>query len=122
MISVINFLEDEGYYIQLLTSRPDLNLKCKYQTYKWLDNAGIIYNNLAFASEKYIWVSKQKYYVSGNVKFAIDDSPKHALEYATHGVKVFMPNLSYNKNTRHENIILFDRENPSDLTKKILDV
>lgn len=108
-IDTINDLSSKGYYIQLLTSRPGNNLKCKYQTYMWLDNMGIIFDDLAFSSEKYIWVSKQKYYVSGNVKLAIDDSPKHAMEYATHDIKVLLPDLPYNKQARHENISVFQK-------------
>ena len=116
---VINYLHDKGYYIQLLTSRPESNLKCKYQTYKWLDNNGVIFDNLSFAYEKYIWVAKQKYYISGDVKFAIDDSPKHSMEYATHDVKVLMPDLPYNKKAIHENIITFKRKDMLKEVKKL---
>jgi hypothetical protein len=106
-------LKEQGYYIQLLTSRPESNLKCKYQTYYWLEKNDVYYDNLGFAFEKYIWVSKKDYYMSGNVKFAVDDSPKHSMEYATHDVKVIMPDLPYNKNARHDNIIVFEKENIS---------
>jgi len=119
-IEVINYLHDSGYYIQLLTSRPESNLKCKYQTYKWLDNNGVLFDNLSFAYEKYIWVSKQKYYLSGDVKFAIDDSPKHSMEYATHDLKILMPDLPYNKKAKHDNITTFKRKDMLKEVKKIV--
>ena len=40
---------------------------------------------------------QSEYWVSGKIEFAIDDSPKHAAEYAKHGIKVFLPMKSYNK-------------------------
>jgi len=117
MVNVIEYLRENNYYIQLLTSRPANNLKCKYQTYVWLNRNNIYYDNLAFAAEKFIWISKKDFYVNGDVKFAIDDSPKHAMEYATHDLTVFMPDLSYNKSARHSNIIIFDRDTVLDVIK-----
>ena len=38
-----------------------------------------------------------KYYDSSSIHFAIDDSPKHATEYAKHGIPVKVPRKSYNK-------------------------
>jgi hypothetical protein len=119
-IEAINILKENNYYIQLLTSRPEENLKCKYQTYMWLDNNGISFDSLAFASEKYIWVAKQSYYTTGDVKFAIDDSPKHSMEYATHDINVLMPNLPYNKNVSHENVKIFERNEMTCLIKRII--
>jgi hypothetical protein len=120
MKEAIEILKSKGCYIQLLTSRPEGNLKCKYQTYSWLNKNNVYYDNLAFSFEKYIWIAKKDFYVEGNVKFAIDDSPKHAMEYATHDIKVLMPDLPYNKNARHENITLFNRENLLNLIKNLI--
>ena len=117
------FLEaakENNIYVQLLTSRPEFNLKCKYQTYTWLDQNKIHYDNLGFAPEKFIWLSKKEYYLQNKVAFAIDDSPKHALEYATHGIKVAIPNLPYNKNAVHENIERFQRESMFESLKENL--
>ena len=36
-----------------------------------------------------------------HIKFAIDDSPKHALEYAKHGIECHVPVKSYNKQTQN---------------------
>jgi uncharacterized HAD superfamily protein len=110
-VELLDNLRKQGVYIQLLTARPDFNLKCKYQTYVWLDKNNIPFDNIDFASEKYIWVAKKDYYIKGNVLFAIDDSPKHSMEYATHDVKVLLPDLPYNQNANHEYITRFDRSN-----------
>ena len=119
-IETINYLKDNNYYIQLLTSRPESNLKCKYQTYMWLDNNGVYFDNLAFASEKYIWVAKQSYYTSGDVSFAIDDSPKHSMEYATHDINVLMPDLPYNNQTRHDKINIFKKSKMLSKVKNLI--
>jgi hypothetical protein len=119
-IETINILKENNYYIQLLTSRPAHNLKCKYQTYMWLDNNGVYFDNLAFASEKYIWLSKQSYYTTGEVKFAIDDSPKHSMEYATHDINVLMPNLPYNKTAKHNNIKTFEKNEMVEIIKSLI--
>ena len=108
-----NFLQlarEDGYYIQLLTSRPQHNLKCKYQTYLWLVRNNIPFDNIGFAAEKYIWVSKKDFYLKGNLVVAIDDSPKHAMEYATHDVNVLVPKTAYNKDLSHKNISHFNLE------------
>jgi len=108
-----NFLQlarEDGYYIQLLTSRPQHNLKCKYQTYLWLARNNIPFDNIGFAAEKYIWVSKKDFYLKGNLVVAIDDSPKHAMEYATHDVNVLVPKTAYNKDLSHKNISHFNLE------------
>ena len=98
---MLNKLKNNGYYIYLLTSRPKNNLKCKYQTYKWLEDNEIIFDNIDFAAEKYLWLSKQDFYINKQVHFAIDDSSKHAMEYATHGLKCYVPLANYNKKTKH---------------------
>ena len=92
-----SMLSDLGYEIQLLTSRPEKNLKCKYQTLQSLLNNNITFDKLNFSFEKYIWLAKQKFYLDGRFKFAIDDSPKHVSEYANHDVPVVMPVFEYNK-------------------------
>lgn len=90
-------LQKSGYEIQLLTSRPERNLKCKYQTLQSLLDNNIVFDKLNFSSEKYIWLAKQDFYLDGRFKFAIDDSPKHVSEYANHNVPVIMPIYEYNK-------------------------
>ena len=107
MIEFLNLAKKDGVYIQLLTSRPAANLKCKYQTYTWLFNNNVPYDNIGFASEKYIWVAKKDFYLNGQLVTAIDDSPKHAMEYATHDVHVLVPKTEYNKDIKHENISHF---------------
>lgn len=114
MILTVNSLYKKGYYIQLLTSRPDSNLKCKHQTFLWLKNSGLKFHNLAFSAEKYLWLAKQRYYIENKVIYAIDDSGKHATEYSTHGITCFMPDLSYNKNAVNDKIIRFNIENETD--------
>jgi len=102
-----NFLESlrkKGYWIHLLTARPEDNLNCFYETYQWLACWLIQYDDLSFSSEKFRWCAQSKYYDSGAIKFAIDDSPKHAMEYARHGIKCFVPEKSYNQHIEHKNI------------------
>lgn len=109
MINFVNSLYEKGYYVQLLTSRPSENHRCHTQTYAWLKSNNVKYHSLAFSPEKYLWLSQQDYYIDNKVLFAIDDSGKHAIEYASHGIVCIMPDLSYNKNARHDNIFTFDR-------------
>ena len=101
-------LRELGYEIHLLTSRPERNLICRYHTCQILLNNNIVFDKLNFSSEKYIWLSRQDFYLDGRFKFAIDDSAKHSLEYANHGVKVVVPKMSYNSHLDHENIQLVE--------------
>ena len=110
MVNFLRLAREDGYYIQLLTSRPEHNLKCKYQTFLWLQRNNIPFDNIGFAAEKYIWVSKKDFYIKGNLVAAIDDSPKHAMEYATHDVNVLVPKTAYNKDVTHKNISHFNLE------------
>lgn len=104
-------LKAKGVYIQLLTSRPSQNLRCKYQTFQWLKENNIPYDNIGFAPEKYLWLAKKEYYIEGRVLFAVDDSAKHAMEYATHDIKCFVPKTSYNESASHNNIVHYDYDN-----------
>ena len=107
MVEFLKLAANDNIYIQLLTSRPESNLKCKYQTYSWLHNNNIPFDNIGFAAEKYIWLAKKKFYLNGNLLAAIDDSPKHAMEYATHDIEVLVPKTEYNKDIQHKNITHF---------------
>lgn len=99
-------LKDDGYYIHLLTARPGNNLRCVYDTYTWLESNGIKFDKLSFASEKLRWCMQSEYWIKNSIAFAIDDSPKHAAEYAKHGIKVFLPRKPYNKEVQLcENIL-----------------
>ena len=102
-------LQEDGYWIQLLTARPGDNLRCFYDTYSWLIKNNIPFDSLDFSSEKFRWCAKSTYYDKGAIKFAIDDSPKHATEYVTHGISCFVPNKSYNKGVHDlDDIIVYD--------------
>lgn len=107
----IDQLKSQGYWIQILTARPEENLRCMYNTYQWLDKHGFYYDDIAFSAEKFRWCAKSKYYDSNSIKFAIDDSPKHASEYANHGIKCYVPVKSYNKTVVHENSFFYDNFN-----------
>jgi|TARA_R110000751_G_scaffold18356_3_gene55966 hypothetical protein len=106
------FLEDlraKGYWIQLLTARPKKNLKIFYDTYSWLSSTGLPFDKVDFSPEKLRWCMNSEYYNSGAISFAVDDSPKHALEYAKHGICVKVPTKSYNNSINHENIQFYSK-------------
>ena len=90
-------LKEAGFWLQILTARPEEDLRCMYDTYQWLEKNGVPYDDIAFSSEKFRWCAKSKYYDKRKILFAIDDSPKHAEEYAKHGINVKVPIKSYNK-------------------------
>jgi len=108
----LNQLKKKGYWVHLLTARPEDNLDCFYETYQWLQNLAIPYDDLSFSSEKFRWCAQSKYYDSGSIKFAIDDSPKHATEYVNHGITCYVPKKSYNKTVWElENIYPYENFN-----------
>ena len=100
--SFIDELKRRGYWIQILTARPEEDLRCMYNTYQWLEQYDFHYDDIAFSSEKFRWCAKSKYYDSKSIAFAIDDSTKHASEYAKHGINVKVPVKSYNKDINHK--------------------
>tara|TARA_R110002020_G_scaffold37124_19_gene112088 strand:+ start:17646 stop:18542 length:897 start_codon:yes stop_codon:yes gene_type:complete len=96
-VSFLKSLKSKGYWIQILTARPDDNLHCLYDTYYWLDKNNVYFDDIAFSAEKFRWCAQSKYYDSDSIKFSIDDSPKHAMDYVKHGIKCYVPEKSYNK-------------------------
>ena len=109
--NALSQMRSNGIWVQLLTARPSDNLKCLYDTYMWLDHAGIEYDNISFSFEKYRWLSDKPFYNKGKVICAIDDSPKHASEYASQGISVLVPKRTYNKEVwNNNNIVTFDWE------------
>lgn len=94
VVQVLQTARDLGFWVQLLTARPDQNLICLYDTYHWIQQHDIPHDGIAFSPEKYRWVVQSPYY--GHVAGCIDDSSKHAAEYAMHGLRVISPKTSYN--------------------------
>jgi hypothetical protein len=95
-IESINKLYEDGFWIQLITARPKENLLCLHDTYYWLAGTNLNFHNLDFSPEKFRWLVQKDFYDADAVVCAIDDSAKHASEYAKHGVPVFSPAKSYN--------------------------
>jgi hypothetical protein len=96
MIDFMHEVRAQGYWIQLLTARPGHDARCKYDTYDWLSKNKIPFDGIDFTPEKYMWLSDKEFYSDGSLVCAIDDSLKHAAEYARHGVHVIVPAASYN--------------------------
>jgi len=108
----LHSLREMGYWIHLLTARPEENLICLYDTYEWLHDHNIPFDDISFSGEKFRWCAKSKYYNSDSIVFAIDDSPKHVMEYAVHGIKCFVPMKSYNTKTwGADNVQAYDNFN-----------
>ena len=97
-------LRNQGYWIQFLTARPKDDLRCLLDTHAWIDAHNLPYDRIDFSPEKFRWCAKSEYYDSNSIKFAIDDSPKHAEEYAKHGIRVKVPIKSYNTHIEDDNI------------------
>lgn len=97
-------LKAMGYWVHLLTARPKENYCIFYDTYSWLTEAGFTFDRLDFSAEKFRWCAQSEYYDDDAIEFAIDDSPKHALEYSKHGIRVKVPLKSYNKHIKGDNI------------------
>ena len=96
MAAFMDSLREQGYWIQLLTARPGHDARCKYDTYDWLAKNNIPFDGIDFSPEKYVWLSDKDFYSDNSLVCAIDDSLKHATEYARHGVDVVVPATSYN--------------------------
>lgn len=96
MINFLRGLKEKGYWLQMLTARPGQDARCKYDTYDWLVKNNVPFDGIDFTPEKYVWLSDKGFYTSGDLVCAIDDSLKHASEYARHGVPVIVPETSYN--------------------------
>jgi hypothetical protein len=96
-INAINELKRRGFWIHLLTARPAKNMQCLYDTYFWLNRSGLDFDRVSFSPEKMIWLTKSDYFNQGTVVCAIDDSVKHTMEYAKHGIRVMSPTMSYNE-------------------------
>ena len=108
IIDAVNKLHNEGYWIQILTARPDDSLVCKYDTFQWLKKSGLKYHRVDFSPEKYRWLTKTDYYTNEKIVCAIDDSAKHSAEYAKHGVLACAPLKSYNSElTDLENVLMY---------------
>jgi len=104
-------MREKGCWIHILTARPESELKCLNETYSWLSSYVKEFDSVQFSSEKYIAIAGLEAYSKGRILCAIDDSPKHAAEYAMHGVKCLVPKRSYNQGVwNNDNIIPFDWE------------
>jgi hypothetical protein len=97
MSEAIRELHNKGYWLHVLTARPEENLRCKYDTYAWILNNNLMIDRISFSTEKFRWCANSQYYDTDSIVCAIDDSPKHATEYAKHGLPVLLPVMPYNQ-------------------------
>lgn len=109
-------LKEEDRWIQIVTARPAENLTVFYDTYSWLSRMGFDVDGVTFTPEKFRWLSEQKFFGHHEV-IAVDDSGKHAAEYAKHGVKVVVPQKTYNSEVEHLNNVIYviDGHDPHDV-------
>ena len=115
-------LRSEGYWVHILTARPAEELKCLYETYSWLSERVVEFDSVQLSPEKYIAVAGLQAYKEGKVVCAIDDSSKHASEFAMHDVTCLVPRKSYNAEIwKHDNIVTFDWE-VDDVAELVRDV
>lgn len=107
--SLLARLKAAGFWIQILTARPDKNVVCFYDTYSWLARHNIPADGVAFSPEKFVWLSNQDFYKEASV-IAVDDSAKHAAEYVKHGVPVVVPKKPYNSEVSNLKNVLYVEE------------
>lgn len=110
-VKLLQELKSQGYWLHLLTARPNEELRCLYDSYFWLSANNIPCDAISFSPEKFRWCAKSKYYDSGKIMFAIDDAPKHAEDYAKHGIKCLVPKKGYNEHLENKNIFHFNSYN-----------
>jgi len=116
IVKVLNQARELGFWVQLLTARPDQNLICLYDTYHWLNENQIPFDGVSFSVEKYKWIVQSKFY--GHVAACIDDSAKHASEYSMHGLLVFSPRVEYNTSLNGFKGVSF-YDTPEQLSEKL---
>lgn len=109
-------LKSRGYWIQMITARDANNLTCFYDTYAWLHLNNIPADDVVFTPEKFAWVAGQDFYKTARL-FAVDDSAKHASEYAKHGVTCVVPKKSYNAEVKDVKGIIYVDDNDNVLDK-----
>ena len=104
-------MQNEGYWIHVLTARPEHDLRCRNETYCWLDQYNVSYDSVHFATEKYSSLTNLEAFKKGKILCAIDDSSKHAMEYVMHGITCLVPRKTYNSDLKQsDKLILFDQE------------
>lgn len=115
-------LKEMGYWIQVVTARPDSNMTCFYDTYSWLSRHGVPADGVAFSPEKLNWYASQKFYGAPR-SFAVDDSAKHSAEYSKHGVHVIVPEKTYNREVSGLQNISYvpESSDPIDFVLKFVD-
>lgn len=121
-VDFLHKLKELGFWIQILTARPEKDLTCFYDTYSWLHRHGIPADGVAFAPEKFVWAASQNFYSKVEF-FAVDDSPKHAAEYVKHGVSVIVPQKPYNNEVARLNRVCYIPEgiDPYKFTKSFIE-
>jgi len=114
---LLTALKSRGYWVQIVTARDADNLTCFYDTYAWLHLNNIPADDVAFTPEKFAWLAGQDFYKTAKL-FAVDDSAKHASEYAKHGVTCVVPKKSYNSEVKNVKGIVYVEE-ADDILDKI---
>jgi len=105
-VEVLNDLHDQGFWTYIITARPRDNLLCRYDTYHWLRDVGVKYDDIAFTAEKLAHVTRTRYHMEGKVVCAVDDGPNHVRSYSSHGIMSIMPDKTYNKGVQECDLVV----------------
>ena len=79
MVAELKQLHDAGYWIHILTARPESNLKCLYETYEWLAKHVPFFDSVSLKSEKYLWLASTEPYKAGQALSMIHRSTPQSL-------------------------------------------
>lgn len=110
IIDVVQEMKNAGCWIHLVTARPDDDLTCRYDTFKWISERKIPCDRLTFSNQKYLTISHCGY--GANIAFAVEDSSKHVREYAQQDIRCFVPRRSYNEDMAEvANVFYYDDAN-----------
>lgn len=77
--------------VTIITARPEVT---KASTKQYIDNHGISYHSIVHTADK------RSYCREHNIRYMIEDSPRHANECANIGVGVFLIDYPYNRDVK----------------------
>lgn len=97
-------LKEQGWFVVLVTTRPNSYPQLLIRTIRWLDKNNILFDDILFLERDLDILTRYPNFV-----FGVQDDPQVCTIIARMGYKMFLIRNENNFDSLHENVIIVDR-------------
>lgn len=109
MVTLLQDVSDLGVRIHAVTSRPSDVEVCKDDTFNWIMEWAVPFDDVTFDTQKSKWLSDASGYKRDDLVAVLEDAPRYIQDYSDDGYRVISPMTPYNSHLfGTENLIFYE--------------